>query len=327
MIREASSMTEAKGIRFAKLLLAAAVSALLCAGMLLVPAAGGAKAFADENAGEYTYTITVYAGEGTINGGSEIIVDGILYGKGATLVINNDRADGSATLTAGGETYEVKPADDRYFVKGLRKAGANETDLARPADTVTQNEQYVVAYGLMQDRVGYRAEYLDETGKPLAESQAFYGNVGDKPVVAFKYIEGYVPNAYNITGTLSANEADNVFQFIYRPVEPGETVVRYVNRGTVLNVGPEAAMEGIAEGQAADGDAAAAGEGGEPAEIIDLDDDETPLASGALEGSPVPGSEKGAGIVSPALVAALFGVGALLVILAVLLRKFSRKEK
>ena len=29
-----------------------------------------------------------------------------------------------------------------------------------------------------------------------------YGNVGDKPVVAYKYIDSYIPQAYALTKTL-----------------------------------------------------------------------------------------------------------------------------
>ena len=42
-------------------------------------------------------------------------------------------------------------------------------------------------------------------------------------MVAYHYIEGYQPQAYNLTKTLSANEAENVFTFVYQPV-PEDTV-------------------------------------------------------------------------------------------------------
>ena len=37
-------------------------------------------------------------------------------------------------------------------------------------------------------------------------------------MVAYHYIEGYQPQAYNLTKTLSKNEAENVFTFVYEPV-------------------------------------------------------------------------------------------------------------
>ena len=42
-------------------------------------------------------------------------------------------------------------------------------------------------------------------------------------MVAYHYIEGYQPQAYNLTKTLSKNEAENVFTFVYEPV-PEDTV-------------------------------------------------------------------------------------------------------
>ena len=65
--------------------------------------------------------------------------------------------------------------------------------------------------------VAYTVNYEDEQGNKLAESQTFYGNVGDKPVVAYRYIEDYVPQALSLTKTLSDNEAENVFTFKYAP--------------------------------------------------------------------------------------------------------------
>ena len=43
---------------------------------------------------------------------------------------------------------------------------------------------YVAAIGIARgDMVAIRQNYEDDVGNKLAESQTFYGNVGDKPVV------------------------------------------------------------------------------------------------------------------------------------------------
>ena len=83
----------------------------------------------------------------------------------------------------------------------------------------------------------YTVNYVDENGNELAPSRTYYGNVGDKPVVAYLYMDGYMPQALTLTQTLSANQADNVFTFEYSPnpveVIPGETVtVTTVEPGT-----------------------------------------------------------------------------------------------
>ena len=76
---------------------------------------------------------------------------------------------------------------------------------------------YVVAYGIKGNMVAYTVNYQDASGKSLAESQTFYGNVGDKPVVAYRYVENYIPDALALTKTLSDNESENVFTFTYTP--------------------------------------------------------------------------------------------------------------
>ena len=100
---------------------------------------------------------------------------------------------------------------------------------------------YVVAYGIKGNQVAYTVQYQDEDGNTLAESQTFYGNVGDKPVVAYRYIENFVPQALALTKTLSENEADNVFTFTYAPgetnrvVETTTTITTVVPGNTVYN--------------------------------------------------------------------------------------------
>lgn len=95
---------------------------------------------------------------------------------------------------------------------------------------ITGDQEYVVAYGIKGDQVAYTINYQDANGNKLADSQTFYGNVGDKPVVAYTYIDGYTPEYRNLTKTLSANAAENVFTFNYLPYEtvtvttPGQTI-------------------------------------------------------------------------------------------------------
>ena len=71
-------------------------------------------------------------------------------------------------------------------------------------------------------------------GTPLLESQTFYGAVGDRPVVAFQYVDGYQPQAYNLTGTLSSNEAENVFTFTYTETEAPAGTEQTPDGGTAV---------------------------------------------------------------------------------------------
>ena len=164
-------------------------------------------------ANQYTYTVRIYAGaQGLIDGTQEVIVyTGLKYGERVDFNINR-----------------VALSDDsgKYYVRGIRESGRDNNTVAAPSIYVTSDVDYVVAYGILGSAVAYTVYYQDQAGNDLYPSITYYGNVGDKPVVAYQYIEGYQPQAYNITQTLSANAADNVFTFIYTPLpQPGEDVV------------------------------------------------------------------------------------------------------
>ena len=150
----------------------------------------------------YTYKVTLSAGnKGTINGQNKIEQTNIASGSTVTFNLN-----------------DIQVTDDKYYVKGIRLSGRdNNETLAAPSFTVDKDADYVVAYGIKGNMVAYTVNYQDASGKSLAESQTFYGNVGDKPVVAYRYVENYIPDALALTKTLSDNESENVFTFTYTP--------------------------------------------------------------------------------------------------------------
>ena len=150
----------------------------------------------------YTYKVTLSAGnKGTINGQNKIEQTNIASGSTVTFNLN-----------------DIQVTDDKYYVKGIRLSGRdNNETLAAPSFTVDKDADYVVAYGIKGNMVAYTVNYQDASGKSLAKSQTFYGNVGDKPVVAYRYVENYIPDALALTKTLSDNESENVFTFTYTP--------------------------------------------------------------------------------------------------------------
>ena len=152
----------------------------------------------------YTYTVRVFAGaQGSIQGQEMVVYSDLRYG---------------AQFTFDPKAVEVKD-NGKYYCKGLRESGSdNNGALSMLSFPVTEDCDYVVAYGIKGETVAYTVNYLDANGNALAPSETFYGNAGDRPVVAFQYIEGYQPQAYNLTGTLSGNETENVFSFVYTPV-------------------------------------------------------------------------------------------------------------
>lgn len=326
---------------------------------------------------EYTYTVTFYAGNrGTFTG-----IDGLsVVGTGDAKISNQ----GDKVVVSGLKTGDIVSFDlqqgavslgdeIKYYVKGVRLSGRDNDTVDRSAFYVDSDEDYVVAYGIKGNMVGYTVRYEDEEGRELAPSRTCYGNIGDKPVVAYLYVENYTPQALALTKTLSANEAENVFTFVYRSGEtevvtiPGETVTvttvvpgttttqtTVISRttgengittgrtGTTGGTGVTAAGTGTTGGTTGtDANAGAAGTGGteeavtsdngETAEsqeisegtqeIIDLDEDETPLAEDA-------GMDKAAAKKSLPFAAGIAtGAGAIiaLAVLVVLLRKHLRK--
>lgn len=247
----------------------------------------------------YTYKVTLSAGnKGTINGQNKI-----------------EEANLSSGSTVTFNLKDIQVTDDRYYVKGIRLSGRdNDEALAAPAFTIDGDADYVVAYGIKGNIVAYTVNYQDASGKSLAESQTFYGNVGDKPVVAYRYVENYIPDALALTKTLSDNESENVFTFTYTPgatdriVETTTTVTTTVPgtatpagaAGTTRAAGTTGAAAGTGTGTTAGGTTTGGTAGGTtnadnsqdttakdkdtatskdeqtPKSLVDLDDEDTP---------------------------------------------------
>ena len=247
------------------------LAGLLTAGLIF--SLGTVSSRAAEQEGPYGYQVTFYAGN-----------QGTFADAAGIQVLDEDQK-----LTTAG--IHVRADGSAIQVDGL-KAG------------------YMVSFGNIQgggikgEMVSYVINYEDASGRTLSPSRTFYGNVGDRPVVAFLYIDGYEPQAYNLTKTLSKNEADNIFTFVYSRVSGGggegtTTVVEGAGGTTVVEVpAPEgtgaAGAAGAGGGGGGAGDAGAAVEdpdaGGVnvpdeqvpqdegPEDLVDLDDEEVPLA-------------------------------------------------
>lgn len=166
--------------------------------MIMMLAASGSFA------ATYGYQINLLSGnQGVFKGGQTKIT--IEKGYGEWISIDVD-------------SLNVKLSNDKYFVKGLKKAGS-DTNSSEVIHSITmqveEDQSYIVVYGLKKDMVEYTVSYLDKDGNKLLEDDTYYGAVGDKPTVSFKFVDGYVPEAYNEKKTLSKDEAQNVFRFYY----------------------------------------------------------------------------------------------------------------
>lgn len=244
---------EKKWNRFGILLVAALL--LVCFMNLPVQAADGG----------YGYTIRIFAGK-----------QGTVYGKDVKIYENVTSVDdfdfGQVKVNNG----------SKYYAKGIRESGKDNSALYilnnKTFPKVERDTDYVVAYGLIGNLVKYTVYYVDNaSGTNLAEPETFYGSVGDKPVVAYLYIEGYQPLSYNLTKTLKADESENVFTFRYAPItggRPGGTTTTVTVPGRTGRQVTETVQDEDAEGGAGAG--AGAGDGADADGVV-IEEPEIPL--------------------------------------------------
>lgn len=183
----------------------------------------------------YTYTIKIILG-GTGEEGAKFVgtdsdcitVGGLNYGD-EFIFDPKVKVEISPVTTkdeAGNEVYYSK-----YYVKGMRRSGSNDT-VSSSAFTVTQDETYVIAYGV-GEVVPYTVRFIDESGNRLLDDATYYGAEGEEVYVPHRYIDGYVSNTDNIH--IKALVANQVVDFIYTK-NVGKTVYRNsetVNYSTV----------------------------------------------------------------------------------------------
>lgn len=159
-------------------------------------------------AADPTYTVRIYAGNiGEVDGANVVTISGIAFGDTITVLES-----------------QVKVDDDRFYAIGFREAGHDNNPyytFGTPVK-ITRDMDFVIGYGMKSTAVQYMVSYLHATTRVnLLPPQIFYGNIGDKPVVAFQYVENYRPQALAITKTLTSDPTQNVFEFLYTPINTG----------------------------------------------------------------------------------------------------------
>ena len=308
---------------------------LLAAGVTAMMLLQSMSVLAEE---QYTYTVTISAGN-----------KGEIQDAGVELVSSTaSKSVQNGQLVITGLSYNdkvnvsypdvVSVTDDKYYAKVLRESGRDNGTANVSSITVTDDRDYVIGYGTKGDQVAYTVNYVDANGAALGASNTYYGNIGDRPVIAYRYFEGYLPQAYNLTKTLVGNEAENVFTFTYREMTP-EEIVNYVTvpaePGTTTPAGTTppadtttpAGTTPPAATTPPGGTAAPEGTGEDdltelpdqqtPQDLVDLDDDEVPLADVELpddeaavrnKKSPIP-------IYIGIGAAAVFGIGVVIILL------------
>ncbi len=327
----------------------------LSAIMILLMITSSLPVFA-EGEQPYTYTVTISAGmRGTFN---EYTLDSItVVGKSEQQIVKTLNED-QTVITISNLQYgdrlivdfaireEKNPitiTQTKYNNKGIRKSGHDNDEASiNSSIKVTKDEDYVVAYGIAGDMVAYTVYYVNaETRENLLEPQVYYGNIGEKPVVPYQYVEGYLPQAYNLTKTLSENADENVFEFRYTaipPVEteiitetvtieiPGEEIV--TDEGTIII--PPVINQPENENQPVVGPNQEQERPNQPEEIIDIDDENTPLAKG--DENEKDSESINMSVLSPMLqntwmTGGLFAGAILLILILFILRKRSEEKE
>lgn len=297
----------------------------------------------------YTYTIRIYAGNQgkfvstmgvTVTGNSNAKVS--LSDDGDMMVITNLNYNDKVTVTA--QTAIALDNNSKYYVRGVRLSG-HDNDAATSIFYSTEDLDLVVAYGIRGNQVEYTVNYEDAQGNTLAPSETFYGNIGDKPVVAYQYIEGYAPQALGLTKTLSSEKAENVFTFVYSPMPtptqtpgtqegtttpgtqdqgtqtPGTQENQGAEEGTTVTPGtteenqPTGEVESEASGEVSGESENAEDTQETTGDIIDLDDEEVPLADQA------PAQDKGDSSLGLYVGMSAVGIIALAAIVVVIIAK------
>lgn len=262
--------------------------ALCLAGSLSISAAAAEKK-------EYTYTVRFFSGARGTFGGKELVT------------FKNLKEGDRVSFRQADVTLEE---GSKYYIKGIRESGRDNNTVSSQSSFIVDGDQdYVVAYGIKGNSVGYTVRYVDTEGRQLLPDETYYGNIGDRPVIAYQYVENYRPQAYNLTGTLKENEAENVFTFTYTAINradaPAQTPAAPPANQTPAatpatpaapaagGAAPTGGAGDAAAGDAAEGDAAEGGETQgtpdtpvepaegeeEPAALQDIEDGEVPLAN------------------------------------------------
>ena len=241
----------------------------------------------------------------------KVTVSGGLYGE--------DK--GVFDVTAGTMFTPPNQADyGKYYWKGYHIAGREGLVGSVQVD---RDMEFVASYGMKGTMVSYTIHFVENgTTNVLHAPATYYGNVGDKPVSSYVYINGYEPQAYNITGTLTSGTND--WTLYYNKIVTPTPVPD--------NGGGGGGGGGNAGGEVPGGDIVVnPGNGGnagqQPQNIIDVDEQQAPLAGPGTEATPDPNTaagQKEENLKLGTLFAAIGGSSALTILLGLLVAFFKK---
>ncbi|MDO5476542.1 MAG: hypothetical protein Q4F43_05445, partial [Eubacteriales bacterium] len=206
---------------------AAAIMLALCLiAALALPAFASDTGSAASGSDSYSYTIRIFPGDkGTIDGSTDPLIIGNIQ-PGTRWNTNDFNYEKQAKVK---DQYKGK-----YYISGFRESGKDNNTRAGGTKgkqskysgsfVVDRDVDFVLSYGMKGSEVAYTIHYVDaETNKELHASDTYHGNVNERPVVSYRYLPGYTPQYYNLTGTLNADASKNNWTFYYNKNEEPTT--------------------------------------------------------------------------------------------------------
>ena len=204
--------------------IAMAIALMAAAALLGVPSHAVAE--------EYGYTVRVFSGnKGSVNGEE---VASFKVSKGEEIDLT--------------EAVSVGIGDSAYYHKGFREAGQDD-EFPYRAFPVEHDIDLVVSYGMRAQMAKVTLHFREYgTGRPLvaddgSDSVTCECKVGDKPVIAFRHIEGYRPLYRNVTGTVTG-DTDWYLDYVRDDGEQGEGTATVTGGNATGTQGQESASAG-----------------------------------------------------------------------------------
>lgn len=192
-------------------------------------------------ADDYSYTIRVFAGnKGTVNDSEAVTLK---KAKGETVDLSSE--------------VSVAVSDSSYYHKGFRESG-RDSEFAYRSFPADRDIDLVVSYGMRAQMARLTVHFCERGTKvPLTtdagtSEETYEYKIGDKPVVAFKHVDGYRPLYQNITGTIRG-DTDWYLEYakVQAPSQPEETQAETTTgqqAGTEQRAGDEGATDGTGTG-------------------------------------------------------------------------------
>ncbi|MDC7279426.1 hypothetical protein NXH64_07900 [Butyrivibrio fibrisolvens] len=169
---------------------------------------------------EYLYTIRVYLGGMGDEGAS--------FKDSSASYIDFKKEAGERFEFDPHEGVIISSTDAKYKVIGARKSGDNKCESTIDIAAVTQDETYVIAYGVYKT-IPYTAVFVDENGNAIVDAngnpatdETYYGIDHTQFYVPYKEIEGYYPINGERYKAVTLSEAGEVIRFVYTN-RPGDT--------------------------------------------------------------------------------------------------------